>query len=106
MRDSNPRPPACKADELASQVLQNQNVTQSNSSRCTPRCSNNDPEPNADPLASFVANLTPADRARLGALLTGQREGDGETGRPELPPDPSGNMREGSLPTSGANETE
>ena len=50
-------------------------VTATPSARCTSRCTETGNEPNADPLASFVANLTPADRARLVALLTGQAEG-------------------------------
>jgi len=50
-------------------------VTATHSSRCTSRCTETENEPNADPLAGFVASLTPADRARLVALLTGQAEG-------------------------------
>ena len=49
-------------------------VTATPSARCTSRCTETGNEPNADPLAGFVANLTPADRARLVALLTGQAE--------------------------------
>src|SRR5262249_17511676 len=74
MRDSNPRPPACKAESDHSQVFIGQSVTQSAPPCCTPGCCESGPEPNADPLAAFVANLPPADRARLAALLTGQRE--------------------------------
>jgi hypothetical protein len=44
--------------------------------RCTPRCSNDETEPDADPLATFVASLTPADRVRLAALLGEQSEGE------------------------------
>jgi hypothetical protein len=50
-------------------------VTSSGSARCTARCTENGNEANADPLAGFVASLTPADRARLVALLTKQGEG-------------------------------
>ncbi len=50
-------------------------LTATPSARCTSRCTETGNEPNADPLAGFVASLTPADRARLVTLLTGQAEG-------------------------------
>jgi len=50
-------------------------LTATPSARCTSRCTETGNEPNADPLAGFVASLTPADRARLVAMLTGQAEG-------------------------------
>jgi hypothetical protein len=54
-------------------------LTTTSSARCTSRCTETGNEPNADPLAGFVASLTPADRPRLVALLTGQAEGGAET---------------------------
>ena len=66
------RPP----DKTHPDVTENsQEVTPTPSHRCTPRCSNN-AAPNADPLAVLVASLTPEQRARIAALLTGQAEGD------------------------------
>src|SRR5262245_3916530 len=63
----------CKRSPDLSETLSE--VTSTPSARCTPRCTENGNEPNTDPLAGFVASLTPADRARLVALLTGQQEG-------------------------------
>ncbi len=50
-------------------------LTATHSARCTSRCTETGNELNADALAGFVASLTPADRSRLVALLTGQAEG-------------------------------
>src|SRR5208337_5156507 len=78
MRESNPRHPACKAESDPSQASTISRLTTTTSARCTSRCTETGNEPNADPLAGFVASLTPADRARLVALLTGHgSEGDG-----------------------------
>jgi len=66
------RPP----DKKLCGAIDNQHrVTSYDSSRCTPRCNELEAEPNADPLAAFVASLTLEQRRSLAALLTGQREG-------------------------------
>jgi hypothetical protein len=50
---------------------------------CTPVCTSNTENVNADPLGQLAAALlalSPADRARLAAMLTGQAEAKGKRG--------------------------
>jgi hypothetical protein len=51
-------------------------VTSSHSLRCIARCTESEETANADPLAGFVASLTPEQRKRLADLLVGSKEGD------------------------------
>ncbi len=51
-------------------------LTSSDFARCTARCTENENEPHGDPLAGFVASLTPEQRRRLADLLAGSKEGD------------------------------
>ena len=51
---------------------------------CTPVCTGTPGTANADPLEALAATLlglSPADRARLAALLLGQQAGNGEGSR-------------------------
>ncbi len=74
MQDLNLRPPACRAEALASQVILRHTLTEPLSSACTPACTETASKAHDDPLAAFVGHLTPADRARLAALLAGSGE--------------------------------
>ena len=51
-------------------------LTATPSARCTPRCTENEIDPHGDPLAGFVASLTPPQRQRLADLLAGSKKGD------------------------------
>ena len=61
---------------IGSKAIADQELTTSDHFRCTPCCTENEKEHHADPLAGFVASLTPEQRERLAKLLTGSREGD------------------------------
>jgi hypothetical protein len=98
MRDSNPRHPVCKAESDPTQQLIDPQVASPPSSCCTSRCTEDEDRPNADPLADLVANLTPADRARLVAMLTGQREGDAAAACLEARPPTTGKPGEETEP--------
>ena len=78
MRDSNPRHPACKAGSHHLQHASPKELTASPPGRCTLRCTENDNGPMADPIASFVASLTTAERQRLAELLS-ERNGEPAT---------------------------
>jgi hypothetical protein len=57
------------------------------SDRCTSRCTSNAENANPDPLAQLAAvllALSPADRARLVAMLTEQGETDAGKGGPTV----------------------
>ena len=75
MRDSNPRHPACKAESSPTESTTAQQVTSSDSLRCPARCTESEETANADPLAGFVASLSPEQRQRLADLLAGSKEG-------------------------------
>jgi hypothetical protein len=52
--------------------------------RCTTGCTNEGKTENTDPLAPLAAallGLSPADRARLAAILLGQLPGQGDAGK-------------------------
>ena len=53
----------------------NKEVTSLDSARCPARCTESEETANADPLAGFVASLTPEQRQRLADLLAGNKEG-------------------------------
>jgi hypothetical protein len=67
---------SCMPCKSTPDVSENQpQLTSNPSARCTSRCTENEDEPIGDPLAGLVASLSPADRARLIALLSQQTEG-------------------------------
>jgi hypothetical protein len=74
-QDLNLQPLAPESNDDAWQAVSDAQVTHPESAICTPVCTNPAKEPNADPLAEFVASLTAEQRQRLVALLTGKREG-------------------------------
>ncbi len=79
--DSNQRPPEPHSGGDASQLLPNQGDRESDPSVCTPVCTNQATDQQPDPVAALAAalmGLSPADRARLAALLVGQQTGQGE----------------------------
>jgi hypothetical protein len=76
MRDSNPRLLTCKAESLPNESTTAQQVTSSSFARCPARCTESQETANADPLADFVASLSPEQRKRLADLLAGSKEGD------------------------------
>jgi hypothetical protein len=58
--------------------------TSSPSSGCTSGCTGNvetGPTPTVEALAAALLGLSPADRARLAAMLLGQQPGQGDAGK-------------------------
>ncbi len=85
MRDSNPPHPRCKRGSSTTEPTEQQDVTPTPSPVCTSNPENdNAGAPDADPLAKLAAallTLSPVERERLAAMLTGhQGEGEGRTG--------------------------
>jgi hypothetical protein len=71
MQDLNLRPPACRAEGPPSQSIEHEPLAAPLPAVCTPVCCENAPGSNVEALAKVITALTPAERARLAALLAG-----------------------------------
>jgi hypothetical protein len=75
-QDLNLQPLAPESNGDALQAVIDQRVKPTKSAVCTPVCTNTPNEPHQDPLADFVANLTPEQRQRIADLLVSSKEED------------------------------
>jgi hypothetical protein len=78
--DLNLRPLGPEPSSSTSKSLEKQAISATAANACTPACTSEAKSEQTDPVAALAAallSLSPADRARLAALLTGQAEGEG-----------------------------
>jgi hypothetical protein len=74
--------PSLSSKSLSDVSVESKRLTTIDNSACTPACTNEGKNEQTDPvnaLAAALLSLSPADRARLAALLLGQAEGEGRS---------------------------